>query len=170
MVNLGPSLGSHTCKQRRVKCDEARPSCKRCVDGGFDCGGCGKASINIRIKDQTKIVRQRGLRRATGAHLLDSRPRKQPFTGPTSLLSEDQENAALCFFLCNFATTGRDFNSSRGFFECIAPSLAGVSADSAVALSASAVAIAIHGGGEGFRQTNCIRSASVRPGRCIAVI
>jgi hypothetical protein len=31
--------GCSTCKQRRVKCDEARPHCSRCLKGGFRCDG-----------------------------------------------------------------------------------------------------------------------------------
>lgn len=43
-----PTLGRHgpktrtaclTCKKRRVKCDEARPACKRCIKAGRICGG-----------------------------------------------------------------------------------------------------------------------------------
>lgn len=31
--------GCVTCKSRRVKCDEGRPSCRRCVRRGLECGG-----------------------------------------------------------------------------------------------------------------------------------
>ncbi|PQE04591.1 negative acting factor protein [Rutstroemia sp. NJR-2017a BBW] len=34
-----PSRGCRTCKSRRVKCDEARPICKRCKKGKFTCEG-----------------------------------------------------------------------------------------------------------------------------------
>ncbi|RDW86213.1 Zn(II)2Cys6 transcription factor domain-containing protein [Aspergillus mulundensis] len=35
----GPSKGCYTCRARKVKCDEARPVCKRCVKGNRVCGG-----------------------------------------------------------------------------------------------------------------------------------
>ena len=31
--------GCHTCKIRRKKCDEGKPVCNRCVEGGFKCDG-----------------------------------------------------------------------------------------------------------------------------------
>ena len=144
MVNLGPSSACQTCKRRRVKCDQSKPSCKRCAKGGIDCAGYEKARVDIRIKDQTRAVTQRGQRKAAAAASSYRNTRKHHATGLIPSISEDQENAALCFFVYNFATTGRDFNSSRGFFECIVPSLAEVSSDSAVGLSTSAVAIAIY--------------------------
>ncbi|KIW27499.1 hypothetical protein, variant [Cladophialophora immunda] len=35
----GRSKGCHTCLKRRVKCDEARPTCKRCEKAGYACAG-----------------------------------------------------------------------------------------------------------------------------------
>ncbi|CAM1507449.1 Fc.00g070900.m01.CDS01 [Cosmosporella sp. VM-42] len=34
--------GCNTCRSRRVKCDEARPSCSQCRKSGLHCGGYGK--------------------------------------------------------------------------------------------------------------------------------
>ncbi|KAL0941374.1 C6 finger domain-containing protein [Colletotrichum truncatum] len=35
-----PSSGyCHTCRQRRIKCDRARPSCERCLKSGYKCKG-----------------------------------------------------------------------------------------------------------------------------------
>ncbi|KAL1891944.1 hypothetical protein Sste5346_007288 [Sporothrix stenoceras] len=39
-MGRAPTSGNcHTCRQRRVKCDQARPECARCVRGGFTCQG-----------------------------------------------------------------------------------------------------------------------------------
>ncbi|KAK1702419.1 uncharacterized protein BDZ83DRAFT_686667, partial [Colletotrichum acutatum] len=35
--------GCVRCKRRRIKCDEAVPSCLRCVKSGVDCPGYAKA-------------------------------------------------------------------------------------------------------------------------------
>ncbi|EPE06633.1 transposase tc1-like protein [Ophiostoma piceae UAMH 11346] len=35
----GRSNGCNTCRRRRVKCDEAKPLCARCIKGGFQCQG-----------------------------------------------------------------------------------------------------------------------------------
>lgn len=145
MVNLGPSRGCQTCKRRRVKCDEAKPSCNRCLDGGIDCAGYEKArSREIRFKDQTKTVEQRSQRKSTTAQFYFQQARKQSLPAQLPSVPEDEERGALCFFLNNFAAAGRDFNSTRGFFECIAPSLAAASADSIVVLSVSAVATTLY--------------------------
>ncbi|KAL6694536.1 hypothetical protein J3F84DRAFT_377157 [Trichoderma pleuroticola] len=47
--------GCLTCKKRRVKCDEAKPSCKRCVSTGRVCDGYGiwdssKAPGKLKVK------------------------------------------------------------------------------------------------------------------------
>ncbi|KAL3428328.1 C6 zinc finger domain-containing protein [Phlyctema vagabunda] len=40
MVNVGrPSQGCFTCKQRRVKCDAAKPYCQRCTTSKRQCAG-----------------------------------------------------------------------------------------------------------------------------------
>ncbi|KEF58084.1 uncharacterized protein A1O9_06007 [Exophiala aquamarina CBS 119918] len=44
MANLGrhapkSRAGCLTCKKRRVKCDQARPTCQRCIKAGLGCGG-----------------------------------------------------------------------------------------------------------------------------------
>ncbi|KXJ87537.1 hypothetical protein Micbo1qcDRAFT_208155 [Microdochium bolleyi] len=46
MVYLGPSKGCLTCRQRRKKCDEARPSCNRCVKAGRTCRGYEDKNVN----------------------------------------------------------------------------------------------------------------------------
>ncbi|KAL4860790.1 hypothetical protein BDV12DRAFT_89398 [Aspergillus spectabilis] len=35
----GPSRGCYTCRARKIKCDETKPVCKRCVKGNRTCGG-----------------------------------------------------------------------------------------------------------------------------------
>ncbi|KAL3471293.1 hypothetical protein BJX99DRAFT_237769 [Aspergillus californicus] len=35
----GPSRGCYTCRARKVKCDEMKPVCERCIKGNRTCGG-----------------------------------------------------------------------------------------------------------------------------------
>ncbi|OCL03880.1 hypothetical protein AOQ84DRAFT_442428 [Glonium stellatum] len=35
----GHSKGCQTCKKRKIKCDERRPTCQRCEKSGYSCGG-----------------------------------------------------------------------------------------------------------------------------------
>ncbi|KAL4877363.1 hypothetical protein BJY04DRAFT_128513 [Aspergillus karnatakaensis] len=50
MVNRGPSNGCVTCKQRRVKCDEGKPSCRNCQRLKLECGGY---KTKLKIKDES---------------------------------------------------------------------------------------------------------------------
>ncbi|KAI1213550.1 uncharacterized protein F4807DRAFT_270142 [Annulohypoxylon truncatum] len=40
----GRSKGCNTCRKRRVKCDEAKPQCYRCIKAGFECLGYERAT------------------------------------------------------------------------------------------------------------------------------
>ncbi len=40
-------LGCHTCRRRRVKCDERRPTCERCERGNHECEGYLRKQIWI---------------------------------------------------------------------------------------------------------------------------
>ncbi|KAH7014208.1 uncharacterized protein B0I36DRAFT_338405 [Microdochium trichocladiopsis] len=46
MVYFGPSKGCLTCRQRRKKCDEARPSCGRCIKSRRTCRGYEDTDVN----------------------------------------------------------------------------------------------------------------------------
>ncbi|KAH9205544.1 hypothetical protein DL95DRAFT_439113 [Leptodontidium sp. 2 PMI_412] len=49
MVGIpGRSNGCHTCRKRRIKCDEAKPKCHRCEKSGYTCAGYERP-LNIRI-------------------------------------------------------------------------------------------------------------------------
>jgi hypothetical protein len=52
MVNRGRSGGCVTCKQRRVKCDEAKHECRRCQSLGVRCEGYTKKPVGLRFRDQ----------------------------------------------------------------------------------------------------------------------
>ena len=48
--------GCATCRQRRVKCDEARPACRRCIQGHFTCSGFEPAKLahsSIKVMDRS---------------------------------------------------------------------------------------------------------------------
>ncbi|KAG9237412.1 hypothetical protein BJ875DRAFT_156669 [Amylocarpus encephaloides] len=66
MVGVGGrSGGCHTCRRRRVKCDEARPKCDRCVKAKVPCEGYardlkfvdekGRAQKRVQIKRQAYL-------------------------------------------------------------------------------------------------------------------
>ena len=50
--------GCHTCRGRKKKCDEAKPTCNNCERGGFVCGGYGPKPPNVRGLSQNRAVVQ----------------------------------------------------------------------------------------------------------------
>lgn len=52
MVNTGkPSGACGTCRERRIKCDEAKPVCLKCTRSGRTCSGY---SHGLKMRDQTQ--------------------------------------------------------------------------------------------------------------------
>lgn len=47
--------GCLTCKARRKKCDEAKPSCRRCVTAGFKCDGYANIIIAKPVNNPTRF-------------------------------------------------------------------------------------------------------------------
>ncbi|KAF5685649.1 Zn2-Cys6 binuclear cluster domain-containing protein [Fusarium denticulatum] len=142
MVNNGPSKGCLTCRKRRVKCDEERPSCRECLRLRRVCGGyeSKKKTNGIRFKDQ-----------GTGAKLLPSTSRsKSPRKSMTpeltmkavipALISPNDESFAVSFFLTSIAGLGRSFNSTQGFLEPLFPAVAKEHPDSVLSTVLTAVA------------------------------
>ncbi|KAK4460269.1 hypothetical protein QBC42DRAFT_107675 [Cladorrhinum samala] len=50
----GKFKGCNTCRARRVKCDNERPFCRKCVDSGRECGGYERETVFIigTVEDQ----------------------------------------------------------------------------------------------------------------------
>ncbi|KAJ4165585.1 hypothetical protein LMH87_007212 [Akanthomyces muscarius] len=69
MPNTGkPSLDCHLCRQRRVKCDLARPACQRCVKYGAVCPGYrDQHELVFRNANPATVQRRRKKRSAAAA-------------------------------------------------------------------------------------------------------
>lgn len=50
------STGCLQCRKRRVKCDEAWPSCQRCAKHGVPCPGYSREKSGLEFKDQTVVT------------------------------------------------------------------------------------------------------------------
>ncbi|OAA64927.1 Fungal transcriptional regulatory protein [Cordyceps fumosorosea ARSEF 2679] len=75
MPNTGrPSLDCHLCRQRRVKCDLARPACQRCTKYGAVCPGYrDQQALVFRNADPSTLKRRHGKKRnAVGASAASS--------------------------------------------------------------------------------------------------
>lgn len=50
--------GCHTCRSRKKKCDEAKPTCQNCDRGGFVCTGYGPKPPNTKVIGQRPVALQ----------------------------------------------------------------------------------------------------------------
>lgn len=79
MVNTGrPSGACGVCRERRIKCDETKPACLKCIRSGRSCSGY---SHGLRLRDQTqktiikaKLGKPRGRRQGNAVQELVESP------------------------------------------------------------------------------------------------
>ncbi|KAF9692254.1 hypothetical protein EKO04_009373 [Ascochyta lentis] len=63
MPNVGrPSRGCKHCRDRKVKCDQKRPSCSQCIRSGKECYGYRDA-LSMMFKDETAVVAKKAEKR-----------------------------------------------------------------------------------------------------------
>ncbi|KAL6250071.1 hypothetical protein RBB50_002372 [Rhinocladiella similis] len=138
MPNYGRSGRCLTCKQRRVKCDEARPACSPCRCLGLECGGYTKV---YAFRDEShkfastappkSFKEQRALVQRSA---LAGEPSRSLLTGA---------DVAVPFFLMHYAGMGRSLALARGFYEILIPIATSEPLDSPLSLAVSAVAARI---------------------------
>ena len=137
MVNHGPSKGCWTCRKRRIKCDEARPSCRQCSRLGRECGGYGpdtrKRSIRFKSQDSLSRSSSSNLRSGIGTDIV-----------PETIIVSD-ESTAICFFLTSIVGLGRGFKSTQGFLEPLLAVVGNEHPNSVLSTVVSAVSTRIWG-------------------------
>ncbi|KAK3314841.1 hypothetical protein B0H66DRAFT_605759 [Apodospora peruviana] len=83
MVYLGrPSLGCRTCRSRRIKCDEGKPTCKRCAKSKRECGGY-RPEFEIMHRDLTTSTVRR-MRKASTTGLQETQQHQDDIYDPES--------------------------------------------------------------------------------------
>lgn len=145
MVNTGRSKGCNTCKRRKVKCDEGKPGCQRCIRFGRECEGYGQRPPRVRFANDVRRTTERDSQNQRRGDALAPRTSASASTLPIIIPppTPNKKDAALSFFLTQFATLGRSAASSTGFFEMLPLVLSGERHDSAASLALSAVSIAM---------------------------
>ncbi|KAL6904749.1 hypothetical protein GGI43DRAFT_398008 [Trichoderma evansii] len=138
MVNSGRSKGCNTCKRRKVKCDEGKPGCQRCSRLGRECEGY-QPRVRVRFVNTVRSTNPRNSQNQQRVLVTRTSVQSTIIPSPTP----NKKDAALCFFLTQFATLGRRAASSTGFFEILPLVLSGERHDSAASLALSAVSIAM---------------------------
>ncbi|KEF60607.1 uncharacterized protein A1O9_02168 [Exophiala aquamarina CBS 119918] len=132
MVNRGRSGGCVTCKQRRVKCDEAKPDCWLCRNLRLRCGGYKTNFASLKFKDQNH--------KFYGAFALNQTRENQDQTAVSIPPLPSEPDSAVSFFLGHYANIGRHVESARGFYEVLVPVYCSQKQGSALSLAVSALA------------------------------
>ncbi|KAJ5306459.1 hypothetical protein N7508_005474 [Penicillium antarcticum] len=153
MVNRGRSGGCVTCKERRVKCDEAKSECRACRRLGLRCGGYNRpkyASLKFKNQnykfctntDQDVDSHGRSVVKAASRPSRSSESDVQGRELAKDLTSRrlSEPDTAVPFFLGHYASMGRDMGSTRGFFEMLIPAYLLQRQESALSLAVSALA------------------------------
>ncbi|RBR09323.1 uncharacterized protein FIESC28_09931 [Fusarium coffeatum] len=144
MVNRGPSRGCITCKRRRVKCDETKPSCKACNRVGRECAGYKKQPVRLRFKDETSRCVNKFKSPDRIITTIITEHEVSGFSETPGLLPSrlpKQQDAAVAFFLTYVTNVGRNMESTRGFLEFVRPILATESHNSALSAAVNATSI-----------------------------
>ncbi|KAK2022549.1 hypothetical protein LX32DRAFT_190958 [Colletotrichum zoysiae] len=98
MPNIGkPSPNCHLCRQRRVKCDLARPQCQRCVKYGVQCPGY-RDDQDLRFQHTDSVTFGNRRRKKQQQHPASSPPASEvvAFTpgSPASSASSQQSSSS----------------------------------------------------------------------------
>ncbi|KAL2062439.1 hypothetical protein VTL71DRAFT_6705, partial [Oculimacula yallundae] len=151
MVYQGPSKGCNSCRQRRKKCDETRPSCMRCMNAKRQCGGYEADVMGYRHYGAPSTSNQSSSQVSTARKC--TLPKRVPIPG-TDILPEDkipsettlEESKALSLraFYYDFCITSTNQNLSRGFLPGLERMVNRLGPKSDLAKVCQAVACACH--------------------------
>ncbi|KAH8681804.1 hypothetical protein BX600DRAFT_491961 [Xylariales sp. PMI_506] len=153
MVYHGPSRGCNSCKRRRKKCDETRPSCLRCTRAGRTCSGYEFDELPVQRRYEAP---PRNPLAHSGPILPRkcSLPKRVPFPGsdilprdtiPRETTVEESHMLALRSFLYDFSTSSINRNISRGYLSGLVTLVQRLGPSSNVAKACQAVAFANRG-------------------------
>ncbi|KAL2018759.1 hypothetical protein VTK56DRAFT_387 [Thermocarpiscus australiensis] len=152
MVYTGkPSRGCRTCRARRIKCDEGKPTCKRCEKSKRECGGY-RPEFEIVHRDQTGLTVRRMSKTAgrksqqpTGATTEEQqRSWRRHSSSPSPALTVPIAQRASCYFASNFILLPLGA-TSHGFMDYIVPLIDSEPPGSALRCAFNACAFALLG-------------------------
>ncbi|KAK3943898.1 hypothetical protein QBC46DRAFT_306047 [Diplogelasinospora grovesii] len=119
MVNTGqPSKACRTCLERKLKCDESKPVCRKCLKYRRPCRYRDPFEIRIRDETQSTVRKAQGKTRSPDKLRHDGPPEATIL--PTLQVPLDEQ--AQCFFLANFVPAWAP-ESNPGSFNFILPFL-----------------------------------------------
>ncbi|KAB8229524.1 putative C6 transcription factor [Aspergillus alliaceus] len=116
MVYCGPSCACETCKLRKKKCDETRPSCIRCLKSNRTCKGYEvKDSLGLPLQPPLgSLARKCSLPARDPAPGTDALPDD---AHPKEVTGEVVEESGLRAFFYDYCVVSTHRSLSRGFFH-----------------------------------------------------
>ncbi|KAI4137298.1 MAG: hypothetical protein LQ341_005208 [Variospora aurantia] len=168
-----PSTGCKNCRQRKIKCDEQKPSCTQCTATDRVCPGYPHL-FDLVLRDETQSVARKAQRRrrrqpqtygtvvgraAAAAPNAPAGGSANPAFEPSSALAtiapsgfflprsfhDTPEQQAVNAFFSNYILIPRHPFSERGYLECLLPLYQNTRHDSLLSLATVAMALAIQG-------------------------
>ncbi|KAK5680234.1 hypothetical protein LTS10_007161 [Elasticomyces elasticus] len=129
MVNTGkPSTGCYHCRRSRVKCDEARPSCTRCLRIGVTCEGY-RHTNDVLFRDETRKTIQK---------VTKTLPNTVP--GPDASLTVPPLEQSLCLFFADH-TANRMEEGDPGYLDYLPSMYREATQSSALVQTVRAIAL-----------------------------
>ena len=129
MPRKARSTGCRVCVRRRVRCDETRPSCQRCVKAGLECSGFPPPIQWVDETDETherlQVISNTGSRSSTPQNpnaldqwrrtAISQRANPEYSTALTRRLKDRPENVYLGYLLSHLFATGRgsDYSGTK---------------------------------------------------------
>ncbi|KAA8628587.1 hypothetical protein SMACR_08912 [Sordaria macrospora] len=174
-----PSRGCRTCRARRIKCDEGKPTCMQCAKSKRECAGY-RNEFEIIHRDQTKSTVRRmnkalnqsrstpSTSTATAVAIISTPPKEPPPSqlpsprpsptrqqtpNPTPTLTVPLAQRATCYFASNFLYVPLG-QIPHGFMDYLVPLIDGEPPDSALRSAFNACAIAALGNREKANSLN----------------
>ncbi|KAL4966161.1 Zn(II)2Cys6 transcription factor domain-containing protein [Aspergillus stella-maris] len=144
------SKGCQTCRKRKIKCDQALPSCSQCRKAGWVCPQYGDSvdrmfqyqhtNLKTEIKQPGPTIKGLRTAKATSAMSFELDRTRLAFSVP-SCISQPLNDRAVEYFL--ITNTFRNDDKLRGFYEYL-PSFNDTQSGEEVSLSLTAAALAAY--------------------------
>lgn len=137
MVNHGVSRACLTCKTRKIRCDEGRPTCKRCTNSRRTCLGYEGEAATIPQGSAPKFAESK-----CAVAERKRPPRSSPPSNRLGVERDPKVRAAFNTFFSNFVIVPRDRSLSRGYLDGLEDLLATAGQGSEVVRATRIVALA----------------------------
>ncbi|KAL4921317.1 hypothetical protein BDW62DRAFT_197899 [Aspergillus aurantiobrunneus] len=171
------SKGCQTCRKRKIKCDERRPSCSQFRRAGWICPQYGDSVVRMFQYHDTERFTQHQ-RPLESGHTVKILERKKPIGLSSHVnweaipwnyvpcqIQQTLNDRAIDYFLAT--NTFRDDASLRGFYEYL-PSYEGLQTRKEVLASLTATSLAAYG--NRFRHDDILKQARQYYGRSLRLV